>query len=315
MSNTGKNRLRCALLAAAFGAPQLACAVPPYRPRAIVLTAFPPEFRVWQASGRYPRTVQVPGLPRPMICNTRRVCVAITGEGEINAAVRTTAIVRDPRLDCRATLFIRSGIAGGVQSRAALGSVYLANWIVSWGFGHHYLTRSRHMAWAPPRPPYAHNPWDTLAYRVAPGLLSAAYAATRAMPLADSAAVLPLDAALGLHKHPRVYEGANVSGDDFWIGRQNQRIARHIVALYTHGTAHYATTAMEDLGDIAALAAFGLEHHYLSVRAVSDIDVPPPATSVGAIIAKGDEYAGSLAARNAYLVTRRIIAHLVLHKP
>ena len=96
MSNTGKNRLRCALLAAAFGAPQLACAAPPYRPRAIVLTAFPPEFRVWQASGRYPRTVQVPGLPRPMICNTRRVCVAITGEGEINAAVRTTAIVRDP---------------------------------------------------------------------------------------------------------------------------------------------------------------------------------------------------------------------------
>ena len=315
MIDIGKNTVRRAFLAAALGMPAIACAMPPYRPKAIVLTAFPLEFRVWQASGHYDRRVPVPGLARSMICDAQHICVAITGEGEINAAVRTTAIVRDPALDCRATLFIRSGIAGGVQSRAALGSVYLANWIVSWGFGHHYLTRSGHLAWAPPRPPYAHNPWDTLAYRVAPRQLSAAYTATRAMPLADSAAVLPLDVALNLHRRPHVYEGANVSGDDFWIGRQNQRIARHIVALYTHNTAHYATTAMEDLGDIAALAAFGLQHHYLSVRAVSDIDVPPPATSVGAIIAKGDEYAGSLAARNAYLVTRRIIARLVLHRP
>ncbi|WP_297447159.1 phosphorylase [Acidiferrobacter sp.] len=315
MTYTGKNRVQRALLAAALGAPSLVCAASLYHPRVIVLTAFPLEFRAWQATGRYTRMVRVPGLPQPMICNTHRVCVAITGEGEINAAVRTTAIVRDPALDCRTTLFIRSGIAGGVQNRAALGSVYLANWIVSWGFGHHYLTRSGHMSWAPPHPPYAHNPWDTLAYRVAPRLLSAAYAATRTMPLTDSTAVLPLDAALGLHKYPHVYQGANVSGDDFWIGRQNQRIARHIVALYTHNTAHYATTAMEDLGDIAALAAFGLKRHYLSVRAVSDIDVPPPATSVGAIIAKGDEYAGRLAARNAYLVTRRVIAKLVLHRP
>ncbi|MHB1513571.1 MAG: phosphorylase family protein [Acidiferrobacter sp.] len=314
MTATAKNTLRCALLATALTIPALACAAPPYRPKVVVLTAFPPEFRVWQATGQYDHSMPVPGLPHPMICDTHRICVAITGEGEINAAMHTTAIVRDPALDCRGTLFIRSGIAGGVQSRAALGSVYLANWIVSWGFGHHYLTRSGHLAWAPPQPPYAHNPWDTLAYRVAPHQLSAAYNATRAMPLANSAAVLPLDAALNLHRRPHVYEGANVSGDDFWIGQQNERIARHIVALYTHNTAHYATTAMEDLGDIAALAAFGLQHHYLSVRAVSDIDVPPPAISVGAIIAKGDEYAGSLAARNAYLVTKRIIARLVLHR-
>ncbi|WP_298137359.1 phosphorylase [Acidiferrobacter sp.] len=315
MTGIRRNWTRHAVLAAILSAPPLASAGPLYHPQAVVLTAFPPEFRVWQATGRYNRIVPVPGLPRPMICDAHRVCVAITGEGEINAAVRTSAIVRDPALDTRATLFIRSGIAGGVQGKAALGSVYLANWIVSWGFGHHYLTRSGHLAWAPPRPPYAHNPWDTLAYRVAPRLLSAAYSATRSMPLANSAAVRPLDAALGLNKHPGVYQGANVSGDDFWIGRQNQRIARHIVALYTHRSARYATTAMEDLGDIAALAAFGLQDHYLSVRAVSDIDVPPPATSVGTIIAKGDEYAGSLAARNAYLVTRRIIARLVLHHP
>lgn len=305
---------RHSLLAAALCAPLAVHAASLYRPRALVLTAFPLEFHYWQASHQYPHTLSVPGLRRPLICSAQRVCVAATGEGEINAAVSTTALVRDPRLDCRHTLFIRSGIAGGVRNKAALGSVYLANWITSWGFGHHYLSRAHRLAWAPPAPPYTHNAWDTLAYRVSPKLLQAAYRATRSLPLSQSKAVAALDSSLGLHHAPHVYIGANVSGDDFWIGHQNQRIAQRIVTLYTHGKAHYATTAMEDLGDIASLAAFGLQNHYLSVRAVSDIDVPPPATSVQAILAKGDEYAGRLAAKNAFLVTRHLIASLVLKK-
>lgn len=310
-STAVRKALRHGLLAAALWAPLAVHAASLYQPRALVLTAFPLEFQYWQASHEYQNKIPVPGLRHPLICSKQRVCVAVTGEGEINAAVSVASLVRDPTLNCRHTLFIRSGIAGGVHSKAALGSVYLANWIASWGFGHHYLTRTHQLAWAPPAPPYTHNAWDTLVYRVSPHLLKSAYRATRTLPLNQSKTVTAVDASLGLHHAARVYMGANVSGDDFWIGRQNQRIAQRIVTLYTHGKAHYATTAMEDLGDIAALAAFGLQNHYLSVRAVSDIDVPPPATSVQTIIAKGDEYAGRLAANNAFLVTRHIIAKLI----
>lgn len=283
-----------------------------YRPAAIVLTAFPPEFNIWQATHRYSHAIHVPGLARPLICSEQKVCVVATGEGEINAAVAVAALVRDPVLSCHHTLFIRSGIAGGVHNKHALGSVYLADWITSWGFGHHYLTPSGHLAWAAPSRPYNHNPWDTLAYKVSPQLLTAAYRTTGGLRLARSKAVAALDTSLGLHDIPKVYIGANVSGDDFWIGRQNERIAKHIVTLYTHGKAQYASTAMEDLGDIGALAAFGLQNHYLSVRAISDIDVPPPATSVRSIIMKGDEYAGQLAVKNAFLVTQHIIQGLLL---
>ena len=288
---------------------------PPYQPRVIVLTAFPPEFHFWQATHSFRHVLTIPGLTRPMICNRSKTCVVETGEGEINAAVSVTALVRDGALDCQQTLFIRSGIAGGVRNKTALGSVYLANWIVSWGFGHHYLNESGHLEWSPPKPPYTNNPWDTLAYAISPSLLQSAYRATSHLALANNPKVRVLDTSLGLQHTPHVYLGANVSGDDFWIGRQNERIAKEIVHLYTHNKAHYATTAMEDLGDIGALAAFGLQAHYLSVRAVSDIDVPPPATSVRGIIKKGDEYAGQLAAKNAFLVTRQIISRLSQEYP
>ncbi len=281
-----------------------------YAPSAIVLTAFPPELRTWQIAKHYPVRIRVPGLKAPLACNARHVCVAITGEGEINAALSVTSLVRDPALAVGHTLFIRSGIAGGVDAHEALGSVYVANDIVAWAFGHHYLSRQRRLAWAPSNPPFSGNHWETLSYRIAPALLARALRAAHSARLANSRAVIRLDRAMGLATTPSVRVGANVSGDDFWIGRQNERIARQITAYYTHGRARYASTAMEDLGDIAALHAFGLKDHYLSVRAVSDIDVPPPATTVHAIIDKGDEYAGALAATNAMRVTKAIIARL-----
>lgn len=282
--------------------------IPVMRPRVIVLTAFPPEFLVWKKTHHYLHVIWVRGLRRAMICNTQATCIVETGEGEVNAAISVSALADDPHLNVRKTLFIRSGIAGGVADHEALGSVYIANWIVAWGFGHHYLNHTTGtLAWAPSQPPYSTNHWETLRYRLNPRLVKKAWVSTQHVPLANNAFVKKLDTTMGLHHTPQVLVGANVSGNDFWIGRENETLARTMTRYYTHGQAHYATTAMEDLGDVAALNAYGLQAHYLSIRAISDIDIPPPATSVHAIIAKGDEYAGALACKNAYRVTDALI--------
>ena len=301
-----------------------------YSPKVIVLTAFPPEWHAWTKLSPYHyRTMQVAGLIRPLICSKDRVCVTETGEGEINAAVSVTSIVKDAQLDVRKTIFIRSGIAGGVdQPDSPLGSVYINDWIISWAFGHHYLSDQKKLAWSPPgcnnyakeysKPSdctnYSQNSLENLAYRINPRLLAMAVGAASAVKLGNDSAAIGLDDRFHLQKQPKVLVGATITGDDFWIGKENQEIAQKIVKMYTQGTGRYTNTAMEDLGDISALSRFGLAKNYLSVRGISDIDVPPPGETEESIWAKCDLYAGELAEKNAVIVTQAIITKILLQK-
>ena len=292
-------------------------------PAVIVLTAFPPEWHAWTTQRAFHhQTLQVPGLSKPLICDRNHVCVTETGEGEINAAVTVTSLVKDKSLDVRKTIFIRSGIAGGVDSRtSALGSVYINNWVISWAFGHHYLSDRKKLAWSPPGcsdyaspkhcGEYTQDLYENLAYKINPSLLGPALKAAADVPLANSLEAKNLDKTFGISSSPKVMVGATITGDDFWIGKENQELAERIVYTYTHGAAKYTNTAMEDLGDVAALSRFGLADHYLSIRGISDIDVPPPGKTEEEIWKTGDLYASDLAEHNAVLVTTAIIAQLL----
>jgi hypothetical protein len=69
---------------------------------------------------------------------------------------------------------------------------------------------------------------------------------------------------------------------------------------------------MEDLGDIAALERFGLANHYLSIRGISDVDVPPPGETQESIWKSGDLYASGLAQENSLKVVRAVISRLLV---
>ncbi|WP_414040994.1 phosphorylase [Acidithiobacillus sp. M4-SHS-6] len=277
------------------------------RPEVIVLTAFPLEWHAWTKQKSYHfKTINFPGQYRPLICDEHGVCVTETGEGEMNAAITVTSIVKDHDLNVSKTIFIRSGIAGGVDSKgSALGSVYINNWIISWAFGHHYLNDQKTLAWAPPGcgnyahpgdcADYTQNTQENLAYKINPQILSMAVRASAGTKLLNTPGAKKLDNTFSISTQPKIMVGATITGDDFWIGRENQSIAEKIVHLYTHGKAAYTNTAMEDLGDIAALYRFGLENHYLSIRGISDIDIPPPGKTEEQIWKTGDLYASELA--------------------
>ncbi|WP_369574152.1 phosphorylase [Acidithiobacillus sp. IBUN Pt1247-S3] len=317
----------CVLASGMFSLPSLAGTEVLFAPKVIVLTAFPPEWHAWKELKPYHyKSIKISGLIRPLLCNQDGVCVTETGEGEINAAVSVASLAKDHQLDVRKTIFIRSGIAGGVdQADSPLGSVYINDWVISWAFGHHYLANNKTLAWSPPgcdnyaknfaHPTdcanYAQNSLENLAYRINPRLLALAEDAARNIKLQNDAAAISLDEKFHLQKQPKVLVGATITGDDFWIGKENQEIAEKIVKLYTQGTGHYTNTAMEDLGDVAALSRFGLADHYLSIRGISDVDVPPPGETEESIWAKGDLYAGELAEQNAVLATQAIIKKIL----
>ncbi len=317
----------CAAVGLSFIAPLAHAHVlpvaPKMRPKVIILTAFPPEWHAWTEQKSFDhRVVHVPGLMTPLICDSQGVCVTETGEGEINAAVTVASLVKDVALDVRKTIFIRSGIAGGVQAESsALGSVYINSWVISWAFGHHYLNDRKQLAWLPSGcadyaapghcGAYTRNLYENLAYKINPALLSMAVKASANVQLEDSPEARKLDKIFGVSTSPKVMVGATITGDDFWIGKEEQTIAERIVRLYTHGEAQYTNTAMEDLGDVAALSRFGLANHYLSIRGISDVDLPPPGKTEEEIWKTGDLYAGALAERNAVIVTKAVIAHLL----
>jgi len=298
-----------------------------YSPKVIVLTAFPPEWKAWSTKRVYRyKSIPVKGLIHPMICSKDDVCVIETGEGELNAALSIASLLKDPQLNVMKTIFIRSGIAGGIdRSGSPLGSVYINNWVISWAFGHHYLSNQKTLSWMPPGcanyarnyyhptacKKYDQNSLENLAYQINPKLLSIAESAARSVRLKNDPTAIGLDDKFHLQKSPKVLVGATITGDDFWIGKQNQKIAEKIVSLYTNDTGSYTNTAMEDLGDIAALTRFGLGGHYLSIRGISDIDVPPPGETQEEILKKGDLYAGRLAEQNAVIVTQAVIHKLL----
>ncbi len=292
-------------------------------PKVIVLTAFPPEWHAWTNRKSYHfKILSIPGLYKPLICDRQGVCVTETGEGEINAAITVTSLIKDPGMNVKNTIFIRSGIAGGVDKKdSPLGSVYINNWIISWAFGHHYLSNSKILSWAPPgcddyaNPghcgEYTQNSLENLAHKINPKLIDMAVKASANVHLENTAEAEKLDKTFDLSYQPKVMVGATITGDDFWIGKENQEIAEKIVHLYTHGQANYTNTAMEDLGDVAALSRFGLANHYLSIRGISDIDIPPPGKTEEEIWKTGDLYASNLAENNAVLVTNAVIEHLL----
>lgn len=287
-----------------------------YRPKIIILTAFPPEYNPWIKVLRPTLHIKIHGVPSGLECDSRLVCVVDTHEGSENTAMSVTHIVESTNLNVEKTIFIRAGIAGGVLNRSApaLGSVYLANWVCSWGFGYHYLSKNGIPSWTPTKPPYANNGWQTLSFRVDPNLLKKALSFARHAQLENSKIDKYLDGIYHIRDDiPRVLSGANVSGDDFWIGSKYQDIAVKIVKTYTKGQADYGTTAMEELGDLTALSSVGLARHYLSVRGTGNYDVNSR-FSVSQIVHMHKsrwELAANVAIHNEVAVTQAIIRGLL----
>lgn len=287
-----------------------------YSPRIIILTAFPPEYKPWLKVLKPSLHIAIYGVPSGLQCDSQLVCVVDTHEGSENTAMSVTHIVDSTNLNLKKTIFIRAGIGGGVLNRSApaLGSVYLANWVCSWGFGYHYLSTSGIPSWAPTKPPYADDRWQTLSFRVDPNLLEKAISFSKHAQLKNNKIDKYLDGVYHIRNNmPRVLIGANVSGDDFWIGSKYQDIAVKIVKTYSMGEADYGTTAMEELGDLTALSSVGLARHYLSVRGTGNYDVNNR-FSVSRIVNMQKsrwELAAKIAILNEVTVTKAIIRGLL----
>src|SRR5262249_51012470 len=166
--------------------------------KVIIISMFGPEGQVWLDRLGPWRVIAVPGLSPdyPAVhCNRSDVCVVTTGMGHSNAAVSMTALVFSRMFDLSRTYFIVAGIGGIDPARGTLGSAAWARYLVEFGIQWEIDAREIPPGWTTgylgidttgptQKPPLDYR---TEVFQLNEALLSAAFALSRHVPLADSA--------------------------------------------------------------------------------------------------------------------------------
>src|SRR5262249_34814681 len=166
--------------------------------KVMIIAMFGPEGQVWLDRLGPWRDVTVPGLSPdyPAVhCNRSNVCVVTTGMGHSNAAASITALVFSRMFDLSRTYFVVAGVGGIDPARGTLGSTAWARYLIEFGLQWEIDAREIPSGWttgylgidttSPTQKPALE--YRTEVFKLNEALLSAAYAVSRGVPLADSA--------------------------------------------------------------------------------------------------------------------------------
>jgi purine nucleoside permease len=245
--------------------------------KVVVLTTFerggdtgdmPGEFQFW--AERYPltRTVQVPGIERPVRLSDDGVLGVVTGM-RARARESVAALVLSEQFDLSQAYWVVAGIAGVDPRVGSIGSAAWARWVVDadptfemdereiprdWPWGIYSLGTNK------PGVKGSAVGSSDMVWKLNPGLTDWAYGLTRDVGLADDpqlqrarAGYLSEPAAL---KPPGVFIGDVLGATRFWHGELRTRWARDWVGIWTDGQGVFAMTDCEDQGIMDVLALY-----------------------------------------------------------
>jgi purine nucleoside permease len=282
---------------------------------AMVITMFDPEAQPWVDRQHWTRQVALPGVRTPVRCNDSGLCMMVTGEGKVNAALSVSTMLASPELNLDKAYFLTAGIGGTPPTAGTLGFAAWAHWVVDVDLGHHILSQDQ------PGVPQGYLSLDdsdkpvTQAYQLDGALVDAVFRHTEHVALADDpglASVRSAYPAQAGHDKPFVAECDTATGDNFFSGAASSAQTAYIVGLQTGGRAHYCTSQMEDNATAAALARAGKLNRYADLRTASDFDQPPAGGSVTALL--NATYTGfAISVENAYRVGLAAATYLIQH--
>lgn len=284
------------------------------RPAVVVLpaVAFEPPFdELTRWLDRLPieSAYELPGLEGPLYVTDPDGGVAITttGLGKVPAATTVAALWRARGIDLDGATVVSAGIAGAPPTRAALGSVFVADAILDWDRKHRWdpaeVASPGDGAVAVEQLTY--EPEGSL-HEPNRGLIGTARAAIDDVDLAEDGIVRTYQERYPTAPDhgPRVGVGPTVTSDEFWHG---SALAREVESLCSaYGIDPYVTTQMEDAATAGALARFDAVDRHLSVRAVANYDRPAPGGTVRDSF-EGIDESVELAAENAVRAGRAIV--------
>ncbi|WP_347905475.1 purine nucleoside permease [Pseudomonas purpurea] len=270
----------------------------PIQPKVMLITMFAPEAQHWIDRLELKQQVRVPGLSAeyPNIrCNTRQVCLMVTGMGQTNAAASTLALALSPMFDLRKSYFVIAGIAGISPKHGTLGTAAWAHYLVEFGTQWELDSRDAPKDWPTgytginTQGPDEKPPLDykTEVFELNPKLQAKAFALSQNVPLSESAQ----SAAWRLkypsapaNQPPVVTRCDTLAGNTWFSGTRLSERAEVWTRLLTDNKGAYCTTQQEDNSTYEALLRASREglvdvQRLAVVRAGSDFDRPAPGAS------------------------------------
>ncbi|GHC15061.1 hypothetical protein GCM10010082_01880 [Kushneria pakistanensis] len=239
----------------------------PRHVKAMVITTFGPERRVWSKRLSPTQDIQVPGLHGAfgsVSCNDDDVCLMTTGKGYANAATSISTLAFSPEFDLSESWFLISGVASIDPQQGTLGSPTWPRYLVdvgiqweldardipeNWTTG--YLSINTH---TPTQG--SHQEYGTEFYHLDDALVDRAVALSKSVELADS------DSAAAYRKHydkapaseaPSVVQCDSVSSDTWWYGHRLADRARQLGEQVAGEKANICTGQQEDNAILTAL--------------------------------------------------------------
>ncbi|MDE3201068.1 MAG: purine nucleoside permease [Acidobacteriota bacterium] len=325
------------------------------RPKVVVVSYFevgrdtgdrPGELQFWVERDHLSRSIDVPGMSRPVRANAAGTEIAVAvGPGNINPAVNLMALGADPRFDLRQSHWLLNGIAGISPADGTIGDAVWTDFVINGDLAKEIDPREKPADWTDgflsldgvkPSDPKGGDHWEddvrqwkgTDAHanrrgnviRLNLDLMRWAFNLTRNMQLQEYAQMRALrekyKGFAGTASGPRVQTGANLATEIFWHGKLMDAWAHRWVAYETDGVAHLGTTAMNDTGSLLALHALTLQgkadwNRVLLLRTASNFDMPPPGMTAAENL-EHERHGGYTAyfpsLEAAYTVGHRIVA-------
>jgi len=304
----------------------------PWPVRAVIVTTFPIESRLWDEREHLDRTVDFPGGVLPLHANQDGTVLSmVSGTTLVNATASLMALGMDPRFDLTHAYLLINGIAGVDPADASIGSAAWARFVV--GDVSRYIDPHD----APPDWPYGFFPIGGTApnpatvpvnhvqrsnlYPLNAKLAEWAFAQTRDLKLSDDPTVAAFRAQMtgfpNAQRPPFILLGDTFASDIYWHSATTTRFANDWVRLYTGGRGNFVMTEMEDSGFMEAVSRLAAMHRVdpervMVLRTGSNYSEPRPGhTAVESVTAP---YIGThLAQESAWLCGSTVLHWLLAH--
>ncbi len=206
------------------------------------------------------------------------IALCLLGQGKVNAAINTSAVLSDERFDLSEAYVLCVGCGGAAAGYGIFGDVFVITSAVDMDLG--YWADGRELGDKTGTTWFHDESWDdTAVVRLDESLTERAYGRIKdLMPETTGNTVRYLQKEYPgedwADRPPKVLKGTSLTSDRYWKGRYDHRNALAAAEIYGCPDP-FAVTEMEDIASAQAVKCHGMLDRLIILRAAVNMDVFP----------------------------------------
>ncbi len=206
------------------------------------------------------------------------VAMCLTGQGKVNSALTTAAVLSDKRFDFSEAYILSVGCGGSAEGYGIFGDVFVITAAVDFDLGHRAdpreISKETETTWF-----HDESFDDSSVIRLDQSLTDRVFERVKNVPLETTERTERfLDKEYPgeewAQRPPQVMRGTTVTGDNFWKGKYDHQNALLITETYDCKDP-FSITEMEDVAVGQAVKSFGLLDRLIILRVSVNMDVFP----------------------------------------